>query len=246
MAPLQPIEILAGSFCFAFVIISVTLGSIIMMKYFKIKKRMFLFVGATWIFITESWWSSSLNFLMHLFTPIGLTPEWYFLVGFIFTPLAILIWLNIITDFLWIKRKKLVLIVYSIVGIAFEVIFFYFFINDVSQIGVLRGPVDGIYSGIILFFLLSGLLLFVSTGILFALQSKESEDVEVKLKGKLLIIALLLFLLGAGLDGLKSFFIAPEFLDVTLLINRIILSVSAIFFYGGFILPNWMKKIFLR
>jgi hypothetical protein len=78
------------------------------------------------------------------------------------------------------------------------------------------------------------------------LQSKQSEDLEVNLKGKLLIVGLLLFLLGAGLDGLKSFFIAPEFLDVTLLINRIILSVSAIFFYGGFILPNWMKKIFLR
>ena len=223
-----------------FVAISLLVGFIILSKYVKYKERIYLMVGATWILISCPWWSSSLSFLVALFNDVGITPEAYFLIGNILVPFATVLWLLAFTEFLYTEKRKLILLVFALYGLIFEILFFSFLFVDPNIIGELNPPVDVRYNSFIMIFLISFLLIVVVTGFLFANLSLKSKDPEVKLKGKLLIIAYIAFAIGALLDS------AITLNEVTIIITRVILIISAICWYGGFLLPQWMRKLFMR
>ena len=87
------------------------------------------------------------------------------------------------------------------------------------------------------------------TGVIFAQKSVKSEDREVRLKGKLLRGAFISFTIAAILDAsLGMIFEDPTdpLLAIMVVIIRILLIVSALEFYGGFLLPKWMKEIFTK
>jgi hypothetical protein len=86
------------------------------------------------------------------------------------------------------------------------------------------------------------------TGTLFARRSLRSDNEEVKLKGKLLLAAFLSFSIGAILDSMIGGILGDNdpLLPIMVVIVRIILISSAIEFYGGFILPKWLKDLFLK
>ena len=77
-------------------------------------------------------------------------------------------------------------------------------------------------------------------GILIARESLKSEDREIKLKGRFLLIAFISWTIGALMDAALD----PNI--ITLTIARLILISSAIEFYCGFLLPERIKKIFLK
>jgi len=237
---LDPLDILNGIFSFMFVVISLVVGVLILLRYLKYKEKIYFLVGATWILISEPWWPSSLSFLVSLSNGVGLTPSLYFLIGNTLIPLAIILWLLAFTDFLFTEKRKMILLIFIIIGIIFEVIFYTFlFINPVL-IGTSNSPVDVSYSFFIIIFLVFFVLTVVISGLLFARLSLKSDDPEVKLKGKLLVIAFIAFFVGALLDSSISLN------EVGIIFVRLILIASAIFWYGGFLLPHWMKKLFLK
>jgi len=237
---LDPLDILNGIFSFMFVVISLVVGVLILLRYLRYKEKIYFLVGATWILISEPWWPSSLSFLVSLSNGVGLTPSLYFLIGNTLIPLAIILWLLAFTDFLFTEKRKMILLIFIIIGIIFEVIFYTFlFINPVL-IGTSNSPVDVSYSFFIIIFLVFFILTVVISGLLFARLSLKSDDPEVKLKGKLLVIAFIAFFVGALLDSSISLN------EVGIIFVRLILIASAIFWYGGFLLPHWMKKLFLK
>ena len=89
------------------------------------------------------------------------------------------------------------------------------------------------------------------TGFKFARKSIKSENKEVRLKGKLLQFAFIAFTIAALLEKTaRSILVGTVFPDPTILllsvilvIVRVLLISSAIAFYGGFLLPRWMKEI---
>ncbi|MHA1931977.1 MAG: hypothetical protein ACW96X_05515 [Promethearchaeota archaeon] len=237
---LYPLDIINGIFSFIFVIISLVVGFLILLRYFKYKEKIYFLVGVTWILISEPWWPSSLSFLVSLSNGSGLPPTIYFLIGNTLVPLAIAFWLLAFTEFLYTEKRKLIFLIFVIIGIIFEILFFtLLFINPVL-IGHLNPPVDVSYNFFIMIFLLIFILIVVISGFLFARLSLKSDDPEVKLKGKLLIIAYSAFLIGALLDS------SIRLNELGIIFVRLILIASAIFWYGGFLLPHWMKKLFLK
>jgi hypothetical protein len=87
------------------------------------------------------------------------------------------------------------------------------------------------------------------TGLKFAQNSLKSEDRDVKLKGKLLRAAFITFTIAALLDALLGMIFADPadpFLALMVVITRVLLIISALEFYGGFILPKWMRVIFSK
>jgi hypothetical protein len=66
------------------------------------------------------------------------------------------------------------------------------------------------------------------------------DNPETRLKGKLLLVAFPSFAVGALLDSMIP--TSP----LTLIILRSILILSAIMFYTAFMLPNWIKKLFIK
>ena len=113
---------------------------------------------------------------------------------------------------------------------------------DTNNIGTRVGPFHYDFSDftdIVSIFLLAIVLI---TGVKFALESIKSDDKALKLKGKLLILAFLLFTGGAVLETVFS----TELTEVTVVLVRILLVSASIMFYLGFILPDWAKKLLLK
>ncbi|MFX0070748.1 MAG: hypothetical protein ACFFAO_06630 [Candidatus Hermodarchaeota archaeon] len=155
------------------------------------------------------------------------------------SPISVLCWLVAITYFLDIKRAKLILLIAVILLTIFEILFFYFYTIDLSYIGVFNKPFDYTWSLLTSIYYLSVIALITITGILFAKESLKIDDPELQLKGKLILVALLSFIIGALLPYII-------YTVISLIIARIILVSASIEFYMGFILPNWTKRRFLK
>ena len=237
---LEALDIVNGIFSLIFVAISLLVGLIILSKYFQYKERIYFLVGFTWILISEPWWPSSLSFLIAIINGVGLSSQMYFLIGNLFVPVAIIVWLIAFTEFLYKEKRKLILMIFGIYGILFEIVFFILLFLNPDLIGKLNPPVDVNYKFFIMVSLITFLLIVVISGFLFANLSLKSDDPEVKLKGKLLVIAYISFSIGALLDS------AIPLNEITIIITRIILISSAIEWYGGFILPGFLRKFLLK
>ncbi|MBY8978877.1 MAG: hypothetical protein KGD72_00670 [Candidatus Lokiarchaeota archaeon] len=250
------VDILQGSLSLIFVIISFIIGVTIISKYGKIKNRIYILVGLTWLTLSTLWLPEASSFLMSLFIQRTLAIEWYFILGNVFVPVALICWVTAYTDMVNKDKQKIAIVLILIFGVVFEVLFFYNFFLDINLIGVitLSRPFSadlGYFLAILL--LISFLILFV-TGFKFARKSIKSENKEVRLKGKLLQFAFIAFTIAAVIEKTaRSILIGTVFPDPTILlfsvmlvVMRLLLIASAFAFYGGFLLPNWMKKIFTK
>jgi len=250
------VDILQGSLSLIFVIISFIIGFTIISKYGKNKNRLYILVGLTWFMLSTLWLPEAISFLMSLFIQQTLAIELYFILGNVFVPIAVFTWVYAYTDMISKDKQKLILILVLIFGIVFEVFFFYNFFLDINLIGVISPlrPFSadlGYFLAILL--LISFLILFV-TGFKFARKSIKSENKDVRLKGELLQFAFVAFTIAAVIEKTaRSILLGIVFTDPTnpvlsiaLVVDRLLLILSAIAFLGGFLLPNWMKKILTK
>ncbi len=237
---LELVQFLQGIFSLILVVISVIVGLRIALKYFEHKKKELLLVGISWIGIVAAWIPDSITFLMIIFLDTPLNEEAYFIIGTAFLPVFVLCYVTAFTDLLNIKKRKLVLRIILILAVINEVIFFYLLLSPVEKVGTFLGPFQVEFNPLIDLFLIIWLLVVVIFGILFARHSMRAENPEIKLKGKFILAAFIFYLVGAILDVLIP--LTP----ITVVITRLILTLGAISFYIGFILPEWIKKILLK
>ena len=248
---LQVVDYLQGSFSLVFVLISLIIGFTILSKYSKYKSRLYILVGISWIGVANPWFPDSISFIMHLIFQEGLPKEWYFIVGNCFIPIALLSWLTAFTDMIGKKKQKFVITLTIILSIAFEVMFFYLFFTDINAIGVINllRPFTVNFGDFILIYLVIVILVMFVTGIIFSQKSAKSDEKEVRVKGKLLRAAFITFTIAAVFDSLLgTIFEDPTdpLLAIMVVIVRVLLIISAIAFYGGFLLPRWMHAILIR
>lgn len=253
---MELVDILHGSFSLLYVIISFALGLIILFKYFKFKNRLYILVGLTWIFLSFPWLPDSISFLMNIFLQMSLASEWYFIIGNVFIPIALISWIIAYTDMINRDKQKLAVGIILILSLVFEIVFFTLFFIDVNLIGIIDPlrPYSADLGALLIVFLLITMLIMLVTGLQFSLKSIQSEDKEIRLKGKLLRVAFIAFTIAALLEKTaRSIMLGVVFQDPTdplllvmLAIVRIILVLSAFAFYGGFLLPRWMKEILMR
>lgn len=248
---LEPVDYLQGSFSLIFVIISLIIGFSILSKYFQYKSRLYILVGLSWIGVATPWFPDSISFIMNILFQESLAIEWYFIIGNVTMPLALLVWLIAYTDMINKQKQKLTVILTIIFSIIFEITFFYLLIMDIDQIGIINPsrPFTVEFGIFISIFLILIIIIMFVTGIIFAQKSVKSEDRDVRLKGKLLRAAFITFTIAAVLDSLLgTIFEVPTdpLLAIMVVITRILLIISALEFYGGFILPKWMHAIFTK
>ncbi|MBD3342276.1 MAG: hypothetical protein GF353_24460 [Candidatus Lokiarchaeota archaeon] len=237
---LEPIEYLQGSLSLIYIIISLILGIFILLKYFEHKNPNLVYVGLTWILISFPWLCDATSFLMILILGVPLSEMAYLTLVNAFIPLTFIVWFMAFTNLLYKENQKLIIAFLAIFAVIFEIIFFYVLFTNTAQIGSLVSPFHAEYSLFIQVYLFLSMTIFLITGIIFGKESLKSENPEIKLKGKLLILAFISFFIGALLEALFTLN------AVLLVITRSILILSAIEFYGGFTLPDWMKKLLLK
>jgi hypothetical protein len=218
-----------------YAIIVIYVGLKIASKYIQYKRKTLLYVGIGWIGFATPYYAVSLSFLSVLFTGEPINDFLYFLIAVGIVPIFLLLWMAGFTDLLYNNRQKIILIIYAIFGAVFESIILYALFTDLTIIGVKEGPVDTEWSNVIVLYFIPLILTVIITGFMLSNESLKSESLDVKLKGKFLLIAFILWTLGEILD---------LFLDIP--ITRITLMISSITFYFGWIMPEWMKKIFIK
>lgn len=239
MATLTPTELFQGVFSLIYVVISITVGIKIMSRYFEFKKNTFLLIGTAWLGLSFPWLGDVINFLLYLAGQPFLTDAAYLFIINAFLPFFVILWVIALTELLETKRRTLVILITLIIMAISEIVFIVLFFVDLElYIGSSVTPFQynfGIYIDI---FFIAIIIFIVSTGVKFAWVSIKSGDKLVALKGKLLILAFILFTVGALMDS--QLVMSP----LTVVIVRSILIASSFSFYMGFILPKWAKKIF--
>ena len=251
---LDIVDILQGSLSLVFVLISFIIGVTIVSKYGKHKNRLYILMGVCWIMLSTLWLSDAGSFLMSLFTEQTLAIEWYFIIGNVFFPVALICWVIAYTDMVNKEKQKLAIGLIVTFSVVYEGVFFYLFFLDINFIGVIDPlrPFSADFGYfLIILLLISFLVLFVS-GLKFARKSIKSENKDVRLKGKLLQFAFIAFTIAGLLEKVaRSLLVGTLFPDPTILllsvmlvVVRLLLILSAIAFYGGFLLPRWMREIF--
>ncbi len=238
---LEIFDIISAFFSLGIIVSFSLIGFTISSKYFKYKNRTFLFMGLFWICFSQLWWSSFINVFL-IVTGIndqGLTPELYCLLGVTLLPFTGFFYTVAITDLIYKKYQK-PLVLLEIISMSSVVIFnLYYLFTDPDTIVIKSSLTMFTFSDIVILGLLMQSSLVIIFGFLLSINLLKSDDLEIKLKGKLLMIAFTLFLIGGFLDTTEII----AFLDF---IDRVLLIISAILFYCGFILPEWMKKIFIK
>ncbi len=216
------------------------IGIKIALKYRVNKNRTFLLMGMTWIGLSELWVSSFITVFLVVLDPTstGLTPELFVILSFLLLPLTCIFYITAATDLILNKYQRILQIMVIIYCIFFDFVLFYFiFTGNTSAIFIMHTYYDVEYTFITFSLLMPILATFVIFGYLIAFEAIRSKDKDVTLKGKLLLLAFTMFAIGTALDALT---INPliDFFD------RIFIIASAFFFYCGYILPKWIKKIF--
>jgi hypothetical protein len=242
MVQLTPLEIFQGSFTLAFVIISTILGLFITLKFIKYKKLEFLAVGFTWILLASPYWSDAVQFILIIMFNIELNSSlYYFLANAFIAPIHIT-WIYALTNLLFKKQKENLLIFFGIEAALFEIVFLTIFFLDPDLIGDQKSAFVVEWAIWIQIYLLISIGLFLVTGFLFARASLKSENPELKLKGRFLVIAFVTFTFGTIIDVIG----AESPTQVTIFLARTFIIISAICFYIGYTLPKFIKELFIK
>ena len=234
-------EIISAFFSLGLIVSFILIGLTISSKYFKHRNRALLFMGLFWIFLSQAWWSSFINVFLILtnINDQGLSPELYFLLTLTLIPFTGFFYIAAMTDLIYKKYQKHFLLIEIISTVGFEIFCISSLITNPSIIITKTSPTLIVYS----IYLISGILglsaVILIFGFLLSIEALKSDEREMKLKGKILLIAFILFLIGGIMDTMEF----TTFLDF---LDRIILILSAILFYIGFILPDWIKKILIK
>jgi len=237
---LTSLEYLQGLFSLIFVLITVSVGIIIISKFFKVKKWEYLLIGIAWIGMASAYYPDGINFIMITLYGKILSPLMYLLIATAFLIPVSYLWLFVISYLINIKHRKLVLVIFFVICAILEITLLSLLVIDPRLVGTFLNPFTVEFSLFTQVLLLFALVVFVGFGFLFTKNAFNSEKPEIRLKGKFLLIAFVSFLVGAFLDIILP--ITP----LTVVITRLILVSSSIEFYFGYILPSWGKKVFLK
>ncbi|MBN1216605.1 MAG: hypothetical protein JXA99_14345 [Candidatus Lokiarchaeota archaeon] len=233
-------DLINGIFSIIFVSISIITGSLIISKYFKYKQKSIIFVGMTWIGLTSLWMAKSISLLYELISGNQFDLRLFMFIGNFFIPITVLIWLLAFTDLVFKPYKKYILLVFTIYGLLMEIYFLFFLIVDPNHLGTFIPPIDEDYNLILTIYHASMVVFILVTGFLIGRISIKSENREIILKGKLMILSTFSFFLGGIFEILS-------YLDITIMIiGKLILILSAFLYYNAWMLPNWVKKIILK
>ncbi len=233
---LSPTDFLNGLFSLIFVSVTIIVGLRIALHYFKIKNRVFLLVGLGWAGLCSAWYPSTISFVSVLITGEGLEPMMYFFIGNVILHLAATLYILGVTEMIYKEKQKIIIGIFVIIGIIYNIYFYWALLTDPSIIGTLEGYMDVTYVRLVSIYLFLLIILLCVFTLLLGRQSLKSEQPDLKLKGKLIMIAIILYVLGAILDGLF------ELTALTLIIARSVLISSSILFYLAYMMPEFIKK----
>jgi hypothetical protein len=224
------------------VAIAIFYGILVLIKAIQLKYKDLYYFFFAIIFTISPWFPSGFGYLYWLITKAAIPYPAYVLLGTLGVPIALFAWLQIYIPAVHPRLKYHLLIISAILsGVYYIYVIALLFLVPgapiMNLIGIKESVIDIEYKGYALIFLAFSLLISTVTGNEFAIKSIKSEDKLIKWKGRFLVLSFNFFAIGAIGDGFLP--LSP----VTLIVFRVFMVLASTFYYLGFILPNWLKKL---
>jgi len=239
---LTPLEIFYGSFTLVSVIISTILGILIALKYKKYRKIDYLAVGITWVLLASPYWSDAIQFISVMLTGIQISITLYYFLANAFIAPMYITWIYALTNILFTKQKKILIIIFSVVAIVAEISFLTLFFINPNSVGDQKSAFVVEWEIWIQIYLLISIALLLITGFIFARASLKAGQTELRLKGIFLLAAFLSFTIATVIDVVG----ADIPTEITILLARTFLIISSLCFYIGYTLPKFVKKLLIK
>jgi len=232
---LTQLEIVNGLLSTIVVVISITTGVRMMLKYKTHKQRVFIFFGITWAGMCTIYIPLVISFWGLVLFRQGLTLFWYLFIDS-FVPLIITVAVMAWTELLFKKYQKQLVGLMCIQSAIVCVFFFYNTFMNPPMLGSLEGHIVIRYSFFTLLYLTATAILAFVTGTIFYINSRDAPEPEVRLKGLLIWIAFISFFTGTLLDGFLPISMASVH------ISRFALIFGSIAFFFGFFPPKFAQE----
>lgn len=239
---LTPLEIFYGSFTLLSVVISTILGILIALKYKRYRKFDYLAVGITWILLASPYWSDAIQFISVMVSGIQISTNLYYFLANAFIAPIYITWIYALTNILFVKRKKILLIVFSSIAVVVETLFLIAFFINPNFIGEQKSAFVVEWTIWVQIYLLFSIAILLLTGFLFARASLKAGQADLRIKGIFLLIAFVSFTIATLIDVIG----ADSPTEITILLARTFLIISSLCFYIGYTLPKFAKKLFIK
>lgn len=242
------ILVLEGIFLSIFIGMTVFVGLSICRKYFNKNEYEYILIGVAWIGLASGWIPDVICFVLNVIVPSTspwyVAPEWYLIVGNGIMPLFVLFWMLALKKLIYEKQGVVILVGVNIISLIYTILFWSYLFLDVSVLATFETGLYTVSFGIFIqgyiFFVL---ILFAITGIHFSYMAIETSRPDLKLRGILLIISILLFIIGSLLGSV----IPPSVPDlINIMVFKSILIISSFLYYVAFVLPSWARKLFIK
>ncbi|MBD3198087.1 MAG: hypothetical protein GF317_23760 [Candidatus Lokiarchaeota archaeon] len=246
---LTTFQIIQGSFSLFFIVVAVVIAAFIIQRYIQYKSIEHLYVGLAWLGLAGPWFSDAIVFptilIGNLINPTLTSADYLSitiavsLITTYYIPIAILFWLFAFTKLLGSENRKLIMIIFTLINLVFEVLFVFFTFYDLSYIGTYKGPFTYQWGLLTTIFYLTAIFTALISGLLFANKALKTDAKESRLKGKFLIISFVLFTIGS--------IIPYVWFDIIgLVLSRLILVTCVITFYFGLNMPKFVKELIIK
>lgn len=237
---LSQLEILQGSASLIYAVTGSIIGLIIASKYITHEKKELLGVGISLALLTAPWYGGGISFLTFIFFGFILDDSLYFFINYGLLAFALISWMYGISILIFPKWIKKNVIISLVICIPYEIILVIHLIIDPSMVGNREGKFNSDAAFIPTIFIIFGLLVTLITMFMFIRVCLRSKNLKIKWKGRFLLIAVLLLVIGSYMDATVT--MTPAIL----IIVKMILMIRLIFSYLGWLLPNkianWLIK----
>jgi len=217
-------------------IVGLVIGILILLKYRKYKSKLFLFWGFAWCGFYQPWWGTATSFIYALITGYTIPDQLYMFLSTFFIPFFMIVWLYGLTEMILKDKRKLLIIIYSIIMVSYDIFLIVGLIFNPKLIGSsIEFNTD--YEIIPTVYLLFINFSIVISGFLFARDSRKSSNKETRMKSIFLIFAFFTYLTGSIGDVIVSSNIILQALI------RTYIMIGSISFYIGMFMPKFVKKL---
>ena len=240
MVYISDLEIISGLSAIVAMLFTFILGAIMIREYLQNKERTILLMSIIMIIVGTPWWPYAISVILILTMGEYLPLRIHVLIGHILQPLALILWMFVISELLWKKRQRLVIFISTILSAIYQTVILYTIFIDPSRFVKEDRPLDYRFLSLFLLCQVISLIVVIITGILFFLGSRKSPQPEIRLKGTLFIISAFSYVTAAILDS------ALPLTLIIFVIVRILLVSSSIEIYVAFAMPKWVKKRILK
>ncbi len=245
VSDLNQIEFIEGLFALITLIITISIGIGIMYKFKKSKNNRLIPVGIFWVLMGSPWLSASITFIMYIFLDHGLSSVMYICFAASLYPLTLLIWIHSYGILTELDKKKILFYIYCVIAGMFYVTFYILLFSGdpelIALVGALEGKFNIRFGIFVLIFGMFGFLSIFFTGVHFSLKTMRIDDKIIKWKGRLLLMAFIIYTAGILSDSF-----VPTIYPFFTALFRALVILSGILFYLAFFLPKRLANVLIR